>query len=134
MQSKLLILIESPNIFHWKSAKYTKWVWSLRQNLGQINPMLWNKETGIVNRLFSLFGWGNDLKIPDWKFMANVYSQKFHVWISCSFLIVSLEASSPSAGVVDRADNSYVAQSFISFFKVEFRECFFPSLLFCLLV
>ena len=38
---KLLILIESPNIFHWKSAKRkkTKWVGVLRQNLGQRVPM-----------------------------------------------------------------------------------------------
>ena len=29
-QHKLLILIESPNIFNWKLAKKVKWVWSSR--------------------------------------------------------------------------------------------------------
>ena len=36
LQHKLLILIESPGIFHWKSEKKVKWVWSLGRNLGEI--------------------------------------------------------------------------------------------------
>ena len=40
LQHKLLILIESLNIFHWKSAKKkVNWVWSLGQNLGKLGPM-----------------------------------------------------------------------------------------------
>ena len=35
LQHKLLILIEPPGIFHWKSTKKGKWVWSLGQNVGQ---------------------------------------------------------------------------------------------------
>ena len=30
------MLIECPNIFHWKSAKKTKWVCSYEKNLAQI--------------------------------------------------------------------------------------------------
>ena len=36
MKLKLLILTESPNIFHWNSVIKVKWVWSVEQNLGQI--------------------------------------------------------------------------------------------------
>ena len=36
LDSYLLILIESPNIFHWKSAKKIKVGVALGQNLGQI--------------------------------------------------------------------------------------------------
>ena len=34
--TKILILIEYSNIFHWKSAKKAKWMWSNGQNVGQI--------------------------------------------------------------------------------------------------
>ena len=63
-QHKLLKSIESPNIFQWKSAKKVYWVWSLRQNLGQIrsNVVKKYKETGHINELFSNFAWGIDLK------------------------------------------------------------------------
>ena len=32
----VLISVESPNIFHWKSANKANFVWSFGQNLGQI--------------------------------------------------------------------------------------------------
>ena len=54
--------------------------------------------------------------------------------LAFAFLAVSIEASSPSTDLVDHSVNSYVAQFLLSFFNVEFRECFFPSLLFCLLI
>ena len=49
LQDKLLISIESPNIFHWKPAKKVKWVWSVERNLGQIwyNVVPKKRETGI---------------------------------------------------------------------------------------
>ena len=58
MQHKLiLILIDSPNIFHWKSAKKVKWVWSVGQNLGQIwyNVMKKQRKTGISMDFLKFF-------------------------------------------------------------------------------
>ena len=56
LQHKLLTLIVSPNIFHWKSAKKVNWVWSLGQNLGQIssNVVKKNKETCISMAFFHI--------------------------------------------------------------------------------
>ena len=52
LQHKLLILIVSPNIFHGKSAKKGKWVWSLGQNLGQSKSNVVKKAKKLV------FQWG----------------------------------------------------------------------------
>ena len=58
-QHKLLILIVSSNIFHWKSVKESKVgvVFALGQNLGQIssNVTKKNKGTGISMGFFSYF-------------------------------------------------------------------------------
>ena len=40
LQLKLLILIESPNIFHWKPAKKSNWVWSWGKIWAKLGPML----------------------------------------------------------------------------------------------
>ena len=63
LQQKLLILIESPNIFHWKLGKKESG-WGLRGKIrAKLGPVLWkNKETGIINGLFSNFAWGIHLK------------------------------------------------------------------------
>ena len=57
LQLKLLRLIESPNIFHWKPAKKPKIGVVLGQNLGQIrsNFIKKSKDTDIINRFFSYF-------------------------------------------------------------------------------
>ena len=56
LQHKLLILIESLNIFHGKSTKKSKVGVVFGQDLGQIRPnVVKNKETGIINGLFSNF-------------------------------------------------------------------------------
>ena len=56
LQHKLLILIESPDIFHWKSAKKGKWVWSLGKNLGQIVSSVVKKQRNWdFNRFLSYF-------------------------------------------------------------------------------
>ena len=39
-QLKLLILIESPNIFHWKPAKKSNWVWSWGKIWAKLGAML----------------------------------------------------------------------------------------------
>ena len=45
LQHKLLTLLESPNIFHWKSAEKGEWVRSLGQNLGQIRSNIVKNKT-----------------------------------------------------------------------------------------
>ena len=67
--------------------KKVKWVWSLGQNLGQISPMLWkNKETGIINRLFSNFAWGIHSKARSsgyrntWEEIEGQNSKKYYIW------------------------------------------------------
>ena len=84
MQHKLLIFIESPNIFHWKSVKKSKMGVVLRAKSG---PMLWkNKETGIINQLFSNFAWGILLKARScdyrntWVKIEGRNSKKYHIW------------------------------------------------------
>ena len=77
-QLKLLILIESLNIFHWKPAKKSKWVGSW----GQIwpNVVKKSKEMGIINRGFFHILHGEYLlkqkvvvvHIPEWKVKANI--------------------------------------------------------------
>ena len=70
LQLKLLILIESPNIFHWKPAKKTKKKKEkklgvvLEQNLDQTrsNVLKKSKETGIINGFFSYFAQGIHFK------------------------------------------------------------------------
>ena len=65
LQQKLLISIESPNTFHWKSRTKEESGCGLRgQNLGQVRgPMVWkSKETSIFSGLFSNFAWGIHLK------------------------------------------------------------------------
>ena len=63
LQYKLLILIESPNIFHWKSAKKVKWVWSFGQTLGQIKSNVMKKQRNWnINGDFSYFEWGIHLQ------------------------------------------------------------------------
>ena len=61
LQLKLLILIESPNTFHWKSEKKGC---GLLANLGQTgsNVVKKSKETGIINTFFSYFAWGIHFK------------------------------------------------------------------------
>ena len=74
-----VIDIESPNIFHWKSPKKVKWVWSLGQNLGQIGFNVVKKKTKkrYFNGFFSYFAWGIHLQlrsmvieIAEWKLKA----------------------------------------------------------------
>ena len=64
LQLKLLILIESPNTFHWKPAKKIKMGVVLDKNLGQIrsNVVKKSKEIGIINRFFSYFAQGMHFK------------------------------------------------------------------------
>ena len=82
-QLKLLILIESLNIFHWKPAKKNQSGCCLGQNLGQIKSnvkKIYIKEMGIVNRLFlHILHQEYLLKLkvvvaqtPKWKFKANI--------------------------------------------------------------
>ena len=58
------MLIESPNIFHWKSVKKINWVRSLAQYLGQIRSYVVkkNKETTIINGPFFKFCMRNTFK------------------------------------------------------------------------
>ena len=79
-QLKLSILIESPNIFHWKPAK-NKVHLVLGQNLGQIrcNVVTKSNETGIINRFFHILNEEYILnqqvvvvQTPEWKFKANI--------------------------------------------------------------
>ena len=59
-QLTFLMLIESPNILHWKPTKKIKFGVVLGQSLGQImsNVMKKSKETGNIIRFFSCFTWG----------------------------------------------------------------------------
>ena len=54
LQHKLLKLIESSNIFHWKSAKKKETRCGLWEEIWvKLDPMLWNnKETGISIEVF----------------------------------------------------------------------------------
>ena len=63
-QLKLMILIASPNIFHWKPAKKIKVGLVLRQNLGQIRPNVVKKVKKLVfvNRFFFIFYMGIPFK------------------------------------------------------------------------
>ena len=82
LQHKLLILIVSPNIFHWKAAKKSKWVWSLGQILGQTrsNVVKKNKETGISMGFFfhilhEVYIYKQKLvviEIPEWKLKTKL--------------------------------------------------------------
>ena len=60
LQLKLLILIKSPNIFHWKNQEKNK----VGVVLGKIkiNVVKKVKETGIINMFFSYFAWGIHFK------------------------------------------------------------------------
>ena len=62
LKLKLLILIVSPNIFHWKSAKKIKWVWSWGKiwiKLGPSNSVKKVKKLALSVSLFSIFRMGN---------------------------------------------------------------------------
>ena len=81
LQHKLLMLIESLNIFHWKSAKKGKCVWSVGQNLGEIlyNDVKKTKKNCYFNGFFWYFAWGIHLQvrisvieIPEWKSKAKL--------------------------------------------------------------
>ena len=80
LQLKLLILIESPNIFHWESAKKQSGC-----GLGTKFGPNWvqcsekSKKTGIINFFFSYLHGEYILKqevevvqTPEWKFKANI--------------------------------------------------------------
>ena len=81
-QLKLLILIELPNISHWKPAKkQTKWVWSLGKIWAKLGPMLRKK----VQKLALSIGFSHILHVeyilkqdvvvvqmPEWTFKANI--------------------------------------------------------------
>ena len=77
IESLLLILIGSLNIFHWKSAKKEKWVLS--------NVKKRNIETGIINTLFSGFAGGTHLETKSSAYrdtlveIYNQYSKKYHI-------------------------------------------------------
>ena len=84
LQLKFLILIEFPNILHWKRAKKIKLGVVLGQNLGKFGPNYVqccgkSKETGNIIRFFYIL-LGNYLlkqeavvvKPPEWKFMAII--------------------------------------------------------------
>ena len=56
LQQKLLKLIESSSTFHWKSRKKESRCGLRVKIWAKLGPMLWkNKETGIINGLFSNF-------------------------------------------------------------------------------
>ena len=58
MQLTLLIVIESPKIFHSKSTKNVGVVLGLKLGLIRCNVVKKSKETGIINRIFSsYFAW-----------------------------------------------------------------------------
>ena len=63
-QLKLLILIESPNIFHWKPGKKIKVGVVLGQNLGQVtsNAVEKIKKRALSIVFFSYFTWGIPFK------------------------------------------------------------------------
>ena len=80
-QLTFLILIEFPNIFHWKPAKKIKLGVVLGQNLGQImsNVVKKVKKQVISLGFFSYFTWDYLLKQeavvvkpPEWKFIAII--------------------------------------------------------------
>ena len=63
LQHKLLILLESPNIFHQKSTKKLKQVWSFGQALGQIRPnVVKKKRNRHFNGVFFIFCMRNTFK------------------------------------------------------------------------
>ena len=63
LQHNLLILIESSNIFHWKSAKRVKWIGLWNKIWVKFGPMLWKKkDTGISMGCFWYFAWGMHLQ------------------------------------------------------------------------
>ena len=83
MQHKLLILIESPNIFYWKSAKKGKQMWSLGQNLGRTRSNVAKKQQNwhFDCFFFSYFPWGIQLKARR-SVNGNTQveiSQKYHI-------------------------------------------------------
>lgn len=73
LQPRLLVLIEFPNMLHWKSAKKTQVECGLRGNIwakvGSI-PCYEKSKTGIINRLFHFFAWEIYLK-------AEINDQKY---------------------------------------------------------
>ena len=80
-QLNFLILIEFPNILHWKAAKKINLGVVLGQNLGKImsNVVKKSKETGNTIVFFSYFTWDYLLKQeslvvkpPEWKFIAII--------------------------------------------------------------
>ena len=80
-QLKFLILIEFPNIVHWKPVKKIKLGVVLGQNLGQImsNFVKKVKKQVISLGFFSYFTWDNLLKQEavvvqpyEWQFMAII--------------------------------------------------------------
>ena len=97
-QLKLMILIASPNIFHWKPAKKIKVGLVLRQNLGQIRPNVVKKVRKLVfiNRFFSYFTWEYLLKQKavvvytlEWKFMANIArNTTFEGYLGPNFFLI----------------------------------------------
>ena len=55
---KFLILIEFPNILHWKPAKKAIWVWPWDKIWAKLCSMLKkSEETGNIIRFFSYFTW-----------------------------------------------------------------------------
>ena len=71
-QQKLLILIESPNIFHWKSTKKESRCYLSGQIWGKKGPMLRkNKETVVINGLFSVVE-KVVIEIPEWRLKAKI--------------------------------------------------------------
>ena len=72
---KFLILIEFPNIFHWKPAKKIKLGVVLGQNLSQIMSSVMKKVKKQVHniiRFFSYFTRDFVVKSPEWKFIAII--------------------------------------------------------------
>ena len=76
-----MILIASPNIFHWKPAKKNQSGFGLEAKFGpnQAQCCEKSKETGIYQQVFSYFTWEYLLKQKavvvhtfEWKFMANI--------------------------------------------------------------
>ena len=80
-QLKFLILIEFPNILHWKPAKKNQIGSGLLAKSGpdHVQCCEKSKKTGNIIRIFSYFSWGFPLKArssgckpPEWKFMVFI--------------------------------------------------------------
>ena len=95
-QLKFLILIEFPNILHWKAAKKSNQVWSWGKIWAKLCPIVWKKyiKKQAISLGFFYILLGEYLlkqivvvlKPPEWKFMAIIARMSTFKACVCYFL------------------------------------------------